>query len=47
VRRAAAQALGAIEGLAALAPALAALLTNSDPAVREAAAHALSLMEAR
>lgn len=43
VRRAAAQGLGAVEGMPALAPALGSLLRNTDPAVRQAAGHALLL----
>jgi HEAT repeat protein len=43
VRRAAAQALGAVEGMPALAPALGSLLRSADPADRQAAAHALLL----
>ena len=46
VRRAAAQALGAVEGMPALAPALGSLLGNADPAVRQAAGHALLLVGA-
>jgi len=47
VRRAAAQAMGAIEGTPALASALASLLASPDPAVRQAAGHALLLVGAR
>jgi HEAT repeat protein len=43
VRRAAAQALGAVEGMPALAPALGSLLRSADPSVRQAAGHALLL----
>ncbi|TKS60487.1 MAG: hypothetical protein EWM72_01381 [Nitrospira sp.] len=45
VRRAAAQALGAVEGMPTLASALAGLLTSPDPTVRQAAGHALLLVD--
>ncbi|MGQ0696138.1 MAG: HEAT repeat domain-containing protein [Nitrospiraceae bacterium] len=46
VRRAAAQALGAVERTSALASALGSLLGSADPAVRQAAGHALLLVGA-
>ncbi|MGQ0667598.1 MAG: HEAT repeat domain-containing protein [Nitrospiraceae bacterium] len=45
VRHAAAQALGTRAGTPALTTALTGLLTNPDPTVRQAAAHALFLVE--